>query len=164
MRFGVFLLIPTRQSFLLTVVPHGKFTMKSIGMIGFQTHCRIGYKHTNEAGEQSHLSSLTGVRCKHRRLRSGLTVSFSLSLLPLGKRRKNFQQYLQLGASPGFAARCVSTEQKVFKETFCHLWKKRRLYSKGSDFMGRKKNAETSFVAKIEVILFGFVFTFFFFT
>lgn len=32
---GFFMLIATRQSFLLTVVPHGKFTMKSIGMIGF---------------------------------------------------------------------------------------------------------------------------------
>lgn len=34
--FGVFLmLVATRQSFLLTLVPHGKSTMQSIGMIGF---------------------------------------------------------------------------------------------------------------------------------
>jgi len=52
--------------------------------------------------ENSHLSSLTGARHKHRRLRSGLAVSFALFMLPQGKRRKSRgPQHLLHGWSRG---------------------------------------------------------------
>lgn len=105
-------------------------------MTGFQIHGRIGSKHTNDNREQSHLSLLTGVRRKHISLRSGLTVSFALSVLPQGERRKSRdRQYLQLGTGLIFCSLGCQHQKKLFKKTPLSVLEK-SLQSECSDLMG----------------------------